>query len=698
MRNTYRLFFSVVAFLVLPKSLLSQSMTKAMQLISNIDDIFYVEDNIRTRSQLMVATANSNSWSLESKIENCYDKRLIGKSSSRMTADGATRLSITLSYLPDDDKRVIESYDVKFYFYKGNDLFHDSDKLLVSSISQFVGSYSCENTQKDVVVHLTAPASYPLEIPSKAQTDDSFRYKFYSYYVVINVKFKNGASAAVARKIQVFRPGVILLHGLSSSSDKDDCFYTMAENLQKSSRYIHNQILNGDYKSSNTSSFYYNTYVNPVVENMMVELSDQLYEQGIASTKYDMVGHSMGGILFRKYIQEIDNQHTNKLITLNTPHYGSPLGNAFKRFVPLMEKLTTQNHTKVIAAILSKIPVIKSTDPSKSALIDLAERSDEIYLLNSGLSSRLKGIPCYAVATHCVSGNSFPLLSQVRSAEIESVYMLSHLFRKKVTQNPWLSFFDYTVKSDWVVSCDSQIGGLTKNSSVFKGGFLEAFHCSSPEWNVTNERIFELLQDDPMSGTFSLDGFVPFSSSDNMRIRKVNENDEDIISDFEIPKSTSFIKMSVLQEVENDSCSHKVVIQRSDDIVSHVTFCVLSENALASDCDKDVMSFDLKDFEGDVTFYTIGRTDYNAFVADSVSVTLNASGEMPEIKKGDVNLDGSVDISDVVAIINSIAIGENKTGCSDVNKDGDTDISDIVAVINLIAIGSKESNKQQITN
>ena len=92
--------------------------------------------------------------------------------------------------------------------------------------------------------------------------------------------------------------------------------------------FIH-QVQLQDYRKSNTSSFYANTHQNRVVENGLKTLSGKLYEVGIASTKYDMIGHSMGGILSRLYNQEIDNKHTNKLITLNTPHFGSKLGDYF---------------------------------------------------------------------------------------------------------------------------------------------------------------------------------------------------------------------------------------------------------------------------------------------------------------------------------------------------------------------------------
>ena len=55
-----------------------------------------------------------------------------------------------------------------------------------------------------------------------------------------------------------------------------------------------------------------------------------------------------------------------------------------------------------------------------------------------------------------------------------------------------------------------------------------------------------------------------------------------------------------------------------------------------------------------------------------------------ELVKGDVNCDGKVDISDIVAIINCIA-GTASYSRADVNDDKNVDISDIVAVINIIA-------------
>ena len=56
-------------------------------------------------------------------------------------------------------------------------------------------------------------------------------------------------------------------------------------------------------------------------------------------------------------------------------------------------------------------------------------------------------------------------------------------------------------------------------------------------------------------------------------------------------------------------------------------------------------------------------------------------------RQGDVNHDGSVDISDIVAVINTIAGETTYSSSADVNTDNNTDISDIVAIINIIANG-----------
>ena len=59
--------------------------------------------------------------------------------------------------------------------------------------------------------------------------------------------------------------------------------------------------------------------------------------------------------------------------------------------------------------------------------------------------------------------------------------------------------------------------------------------------------------------------------------------------------------------------------------------------------------------------------------------------EQPEPMKGDVNGDNAVNISDIVAVINTIAGDTTYQKTADVNGDNNVDISDVVMIINIIA-------------
>ncbi len=99
---------------------------------------------------------------------------------------------------------------------------------------------------------------------------------------------------------------------------------------------------------------------------------------------------------------------------------------------------------------------------------------------------------------------------------------------------------------------------------------------------------------------------------------------------------------------------------------------------------------DIKD-----TFYTFTDLATGAYYyrVKALSTEINPSpwSDMIEVQTGasepivgDVNEDGIVDISDIVAVINTMA-GTTTWRYADVNKDNNTDISDIVSIINIMA-------------
>ena len=61
-------------------------------------------------------------------------------------------------------------------------------------------------------------------------------------------------------------------------------------------------------------------------------------------------------------------------------------------------------------------------------------------------------------------------------------------------------------------------------------------------------------------------------------------------------------------------------------------------------------------------------------------------GDIQTLDNGDANGDGSVDVTDAVAVINAYLSGDNSSinvSVADVNRDGMIDITDAVAIINL---------------
>ena len=80
-------------------------------------------------------------------------------------------------------------------------------------------------------------------------------------------------------------------------------------------------------------------------------------------------------------------------------------------------------------------------------------------------------------------------------------------------------------------------------------------------------------------------------------------------------------------------------------------------------------------------------SDDGIYTITAISKNMSVSATFEEdlvVIEGDVNLDGVVNSSDIVAIYNAIA-GEGPTEGADVNGDGDINSSDVVAVYNIIS-------------
>ena len=80
---------------------------------------------------------------------------------------------------------------------------------------------------------------------------------------------------------------------------------------------------------------------------------------------------------------------------------------------------------------------------------------------------------------------------------------------------------------------------------------------------------------------------------------------------------------------------------------------------------------------------TGAETDYR-LAPQSVSYTVYIN-----VRKGDVNIDGSIDVADIASIIDVMARSGNDEA-ADVNKDGSVDVADIATVIDIMAASSRQ--------
>ncbi len=160
-------------------------------------------------------------------------------------------------------------------------------------------------------------------------------------------------------------------------------------------------------------------------------------------------------------------------------------------------------------------------------------------------------------------------------------------------------------------------------------------------------------------------------------------------SDYEFDMS-SFVRVKINDNFVEDYGNYAIGAFNGEDCCGVAEFITPNYGILrirSNSVSQTPISFKLYDYETsttydlepdqDVTFQSSG-----CYGLPSTPMILSMT--LKDRLKCDVNEDGKVDISDIVAVINQIA-GTATYRYADVNDDGKVDISDIVAIINFIA-------------
>ncbi len=293
--------------------------------------------------------------------------------------------------------------------------------------------------------------------------------------------------------IQIYRAPVVFEHGLWGDYST---FLGMKNNFVDNGYYSSELLWADNYKATNASYFYDNKEVVTTAINSLLSTARNFnYSAG----KADVVAHSMGGLLARYYLQSdayFQKKNIHKLITLNTPHFGSQIGNLLSNqdsFVASVAQIAGQIYARSIGSSIYF-----------GAIHDLAVNSSGMdYLNNVRLNNSV-------APTHCIITKSppqfgtYPFLT-ARAVRPSLGTTLAGVFNH--------IFFNET--NDMVVSTSSQSGGLFSNAT---NTINNQKHIGSYNNVMVRTEVLNALNTNPKDAAyFAQNGFTPIQQQTHYR-------------------------------------------------------------------------------------------------------------------------------------------------------------------------------------
>lgn len=510
-----------------------------------------------------------------------------GEEVKGVTADGASQIALLLHGAPSPDEKL------HIKLTRDEATVDEAISGTVSGLTQFSdGRWGYIYTA-------------PVEFPADCNSD--------SYNITATITTEGIEKPTATCDIEILRPGVILLHGLNSSSD---CWRLFGNKLYAYGLYKDFGIENVDYSSTNTASFNHNTHKAKVVEKAINSLSSRLLKNGIVSTKYDLVGHSMGGILSRLYIQEVDKSRVHKIITVNTPHFGSNWANFSEPAALLLPQIGLRIYFNNLAA--------RDLKPSSAAMRNLSDGA-----------SNSAGIPIHAFGSY--------MTYQQTLRESDSYYVDTPIGAVKISDvisedDPSLmeSFIAYVLgsdKNDQVVTLESQLGGLSGKHTTVLSDRVNAAHTSVTEWDDANSELISLLKEPVTSDKFSIRGFGKLPVSRSINAVSTSDAKEPVAG---LNGTDGNIRITSA-EVSRDSLQYVTLhLDLSDNITRNAAFTFLDEERMIVGCDTTYYRFVIpEDVSGELKIYAVARTSDAKILTDSCTVEVAGDSRLAYIRFND---------------------------------------------------------------
>ena len=336
------------------------------------------------------------------------------------------------------------------------------------------------------IVYYTAPESLPEG------------EKSHTVYAIHEWTWK-GCSGKERIPIEIRRPPLLLLHGLNDANSegmnkiKD---YVVSQGL-----YDSEQVCNQGYGSRSNAHFKQNQNVAAPQIEQLINTYREKY--GLVATKVDIVGYSMGGVLARLHVQYNNNKNVNKVITVNTPHSGSEVGDIVM-WHPALWKLVKMFGYNPLDAVSDLATESAATDVYLNDTTALKKMEDIAvhaivtkYPLGDMLAAGAMATDFLAMCSMPGSFGSLVALTITVAAKAAPNVVVGDMEMKDLE---WMKF------SDLVVTTESQMGGLGWENITYITG---PNHLESPKDAKVHSAIATALTAAPSSSMFSKSGFHP---------------------------------------------------------------------------------------------------------------------------------------------------------------------------------------------
>ena len=259
------------------------------------------------------------------------------------------------------------------------------------------------------------------------------------------------------------------------------------------SMYSEYQVLNEPYVKTNMAAFKTNVRV---AGDRIWNAINKYQSHGIVAKKADLVGHSMGGVLSRLHVQYAigGTENVHKVITVNTPHSGSPLGDIGGPLVSgvdndINSEIDQINYLKNFDSIIdeffgwdSRVKEVDNIDLQAVSDLGVNSEATDNYLNKNSALDKMNNIPVHAIVTD-VTGLSASDIEYL-SGEDEMWLGLVRIAGKLGLKYMWED------DTDLIVSVQSQKGGL---ESPFFSTIHDQWHCGSTRNDNVQKRLIELL-------------------------------------------------------------------------------------------------------------------------------------------------------------------------------------------------------------